>query len=51
MGSILIGVVIAAAVIGIIVWMIKNGRNGKSFCGAELPEPLNTSENLVNNKR
>lgn len=51
MGNIIIGVIIAAIIIGIFVWMINNVRNGKSFCGAELPEPLNTSENLTKNKK
>jgi len=26
-------------------------ENGKSFCGADLPEPLNTTENLLKNKK
>jgi len=31
--------------------MIKNVRSEKSFCGADLPEPLNTTENLTKNKK
>lgn len=51
MGSMIIGVVIAAIVVGIVAWMINNVRQDKSFCGAELPEPLNTTENLVKDKK
>ncbi len=45
--SVIIGVVIAAIIIGIVIWMIRNVKHGKSFCGAELPETLNTTENLT----
>jgi len=42
--SIIACAVIAAVVIGIIARMIKNVKKGKSFCGAELSEPLNTND-------
>lgn len=51
MGNIVIGAIISAIIIGIVAWMINNVRNGKSFCGAELPEPLNTTENLTGKSR
>lgn len=51
MGNIVMGIVVAAIIVGIVVWMIKNVRNGKSFCGADMPEPLNTTENLAKNKK
>lgn len=44
MANIIIGVVIAAFIIYIIAWMIKNVKNGKSFCGADIGEPLNIKE-------
>lgn len=42
--SIIACAVIAAVVIGNIARMIKNVKKGKSFCGAELSEPLNTND-------
>lgn len=51
MANIIIGVVIAAIIIYIIAWMIKNVKNGKSFCGADIGEPLNTTENLTAKKQ
>ncbi|MCM1049521.1 MAG: hypothetical protein NC433_13980 [Clostridiales bacterium] len=51
MGNIAVGIIIAVIVVGIVAWMIKNVRNGKSFCGADLTEPLNTTENLTQNKK
>jgi len=51
MGDIVIVVVLASIIIGIVVWMVNNVRHGKSFCGAELPEPLNIKENLTKNQQ
>lgn len=48
--SVIIGVIIAVIIIGIAVYMICNVKHGKSFCGAELPEPINTTENLIKKK-
>lgn len=50
MVSVIIGVAVAAIIISIVIWMTRNVKHGKSFCGAELPEPLNTTENLTTKK-
>lgn len=49
--TIVICAVIAAVVLCVIGGMIRNVKHGKSFCGAELPEPLNTTENLSKKRK
>ena len=40
-----IGCVVLAAIVLVVVGkMIRNVKKGKSFCGAELSEPLNTKD-------
>ena len=44
MGDIILGVIIALIVAAIIVWMVGNVKQGKSFCGADYGDLIMTQK-------